>query len=319
LAESHFMINIAMPKQKIILMAIAFLGLIFFPFWAPYKALASEILIFALFAMAYDLVLGYAGMLSFGHAAFFGLGAYSAGIILIRVYPSVLLALLGGVIISSMGAFLIGLLSIRRRGIYFTMVTLAFAQMFYFIAFKWTALTGGDDGLQGVPRPSLGPLNLTSEINLYYFILFFVVISMVICFRVINSPFGKTLQALRENKDRAMSIGYDVNKFRLLVFVISGCFSGLAGALYALLLNFVPLSSLYWATSGEVVVMTIVGGMGTLFGPILGAFGIILLRDIISNFTESWSFIMGLLFVASVMGFRGGIVGIVRDKFRLGI
>jgi branched-chain amino acid transport system permease protein len=319
LAERHFMINDTMSKQKITLMALAILGVIFFPFLAPYKALASEILIFALFAMAYDLVLGYAGMLSFGHAAFFGLGAYSTGIILIRVYPSVLFALLVGVTISSLGALLIGFLSIRRHGIYFTMVTLAFAQMFYFIAFKWTGFTGGDDGLQGVPRPSLGPLDLTSELNLYYFILLFAVISMVFCLRVINSPFGKTLQALRENKDRAMSIGYDVDKFKLIVFVISGFFSGLAGALYALLLNFVPLSSLYWATSGEVVVMTIVGGMGTLFGPILGALGIILLRDIISNFTESWSFIMGLLFVASVMGFRGGIIGIIRDKLKLQI
>lgn len=313
------MIDDAMSKQKKILIALAILVAIFFPYLAPYTALASEIVIFALFAMAYDLVLGYAGMLSFGHAAFFGLGAYSTGIILIRVYPSVLFGLLVGVIISSLGAFLVGFLSIRRRGIYFTMVTLAFAQMFYFMAFKWTGLTGGDDGLQGVPRPSLGPMDLTSELTLYYFILFFTILSVVICFRVVNSPFGKTLQAIRENKDRAMSIGYDVDKFKLIVFVISGCFSGLAGGLYALLLNFVPLSSLYWTNSGEVVVMTIVGGMGTLFGPVLGALGIILLRDILSNFTESWSLVMGILFMASVMGFRGGIIGIIKDKLKLGV
>jgi len=313
------MINDAMSKQKIILMVLAILLAIFLPFLAPYTALASEILIFALFAMAYDLVLGYAGMLSFGHAALFGLGAYSTGIILIRVYPSALFGLLTGVIISSLAAFLIGFLSIRRRGIYFTMLTLAFAQMFYFMAFKWTGLTGGDDGLQGVPRPSLGHLDLTSELTFYYFILFFFILSVVICFRVVNSPFGKTLQALRENKNRAMSIGYDVDRLKLIVFVISGFFSGLAGGLYALLLNFVPLGSLYWTTSGEVVVMTIVGGMGTLFGPILGALGIILLKDIISNFTESWSFIMGVLFVASVMGFRGGLIGIIRDKLKLDI
>jgi branched-chain amino acid transport system permease protein len=311
------MIDYTMLKPKTILITLAILTAIFFPYLAPYTALASEILIFAIFAMAYDLVLGYAGMLSFGHAAFFGLGAYSTGIILIRVYPSVLLGLLAGVIISSSGALLIGFLSIRRRGIYFTMVTLAFAQMFYFMAFKWTGLTGGDDGLQGVPRPSLGPLDLRSELTLYYFILFFAILSVVICFRAVNSPFGKTLQALRENKDRAMSIGYDVDKFKLIVFVISGFFSGLAGGLYALLLNFVPLSSLYWTNSGEVVVMSIVGGMGTLFGPVLGALGIILLRDILSNFTESWSLVMGLLFMASVIGFRGGIVGIIKDKLKL--
>ena len=311
------MIRDVMTKQKIIFFAVTLLLAIFFPYLAPYTALASEILIFALFAMAYDLVLGYAGMLSFGHAAFFGIGAYTTGIVLSRVYPSALLALLAGVIISSLGALCVGFLSIRRRGIYFTMLTLAFAQMFYFMAFKWTSLTGGDDGLQGVPRPSLGPLDLSSEIVLYYFILFVVLLSMAVGIRVINSPFGKTLQALRENKDRAMSIGYNVNRFRLIVFIISGCFSGLAGGLYALLLNFVPLSSLYWTTSGEVVVMTIVGGMGTLVGPVLGAVAIILLRDWLSNYTESWSLVMGLLFMASVLGFRGGLMSIIKERLRV--
>jgi branched-chain amino acid transport system permease protein len=296
--------------------SVLLLGIVF-PYLAPYTALASEILIFALFAMAYDLVLGYSGMLSFGHAAFFGIGAYTTGIILIRVYPSVLFGLLAGVLMSSATALFVGFLSIRRRGIYFTMVTLALAQMFYFIAFKWTGLTGGDDGLQGVPRPSLGPLSLSSELVLYYFIFVFLVLSVVAGYRVINSPFGKTLQALRENRERAMSIGYDISKFQLLVFVISGFFSGLAGGLYALLLNFVPLSSLYWTTSGEVVIMNIVGGMGTLFGPILGALAIILMRDIISNFTESWGFIMGLLFMGAVLGFRGGIMGIIKSRLKL--
>lgn len=308
-----------MSVVKIVLLCSVVALAIVFPHIAPYEGLASEILIFALFAMAYDLVLGYAGMLSFGHAAFFGLGAYTAGIFLIRVYPSVLLALLGGVAVSSVAAFLIGAACIRRTGIYFTMVTLAFAQMFYFIAFKWTGLTGGDDGLQNVPRPDLGPFDLGPELNLYYFILVLVGLSMIAIVRVVNSPFGKTLQALRENRDRAMSIGYDVDRYRLIVFIISGFFSGLAGGCYALLLNFVPLSSLYWTTSGEVVVMTIAGGMGTLFGPALGALGIILLRDIISNYTESWSLFMGLLFMAAVLGFRGGIMGIVRDKLKLPI
>ncbi|MDQ7781397.1 MAG: branched-chain amino acid ABC transporter permease [Desulfomonilaceae bacterium] len=303
-------------KKNLTVLAVLLLAAAL-PFIAPYEGLASEILIFALFAMAFDLVLGYAGMLSFGHAAFFGIGAYGAGILLIRVYPSVLLALLGSVLVSSVAAFLIGFASIRRRGIYFTMVTLAFAQMFYFIAFKWTALTGGDDGLQGVPRPSVGPLDLGPEINLYYFILFVVVISTAIMVRVVNSPFGSTLQALRENRNRTMSIGYDVDRFKLMAFVISGFFSGLAGGLYALLQNFVPLSSLYWTTSGEVVVMTIAGGMGTLFGPALGAFGIILLRDVISNYTESWSFFMGVLFMVAVLGFRGGIIGVLRDRLKV--
>jgi len=235
------------------------------------------------------------------------------------LYPSVPLALLGGVIASSVAGFIIGFLSIRRRGIYFTMVTLAFAQMFYFIAFKWTGLTGGDDGLQRVPRPSLGPLDLKSQIVFYYFLLFSVVLCAIVLFRIVNSPFGKTLQAQRENRNRAMSIGYDVDKFKLRAFILSAFFSGLAGGFYALLLNFVPLNSLHWTNSGEVVVMTITGGMGTLFGPVLGAVSIILLRDIISNFTESWTFIMGLLFMAAVLGFRSGIIGILRNKLRLKI
>jgi branched-chain amino acid transport system permease protein len=223
------------------------------------------------------------------------------------------------VIVSSLAGFIIGFLTIRRRGIYFTMVTLAFAQMFYFIAFKWTGLTGGDDGLQRVPRPRLGPLNLQSQIVFYYFLLFSVIICAIILVRIVNSPFGKTLQAQRENRNRAMSIGYNVDKFKLRAFILSAFFSGLAGGFYTLLLNFVPLSSLHWTNSGEVVVMTITGGMGTLFGPVLGAVCIILLRDIISNYTESWTFIMGMLFMAAVLGFRGGIIGILRNKLRLTI
>jgi len=302
-----------MPRSQAYVLGSFIVLAVLFPHVAPYKALASEVLIFALFAMAYDLVLGYGGMLSFGHAAFFGIGAYTTGIILLRVTPSIPLALVGAVVFSSLAALFVGYASIRRHGIYFTMVTLAFAQMFYFIAFKWTGLTGGDDGLQGVPRPDLGPLSLHSETHLYYFILALVAVSMFVIVRVVNSPVGTTLQALRENRDRAMSVGYNVDRFRLIAFVISGCFSGLAGGLYALMLNMVPLGALHWTTSGEVVVMTITGGMGSLFGPVLGAVAIILLRDIISNYTESWSFFMGLIFMGAVFGFRGGIVGLLRS------
>ncbi len=306
-----------MARSQIIFLACVVVLALVFPYIAPYEALATEVLIFALFAMAYDLVLGYTGMLSFGHAAFFGIGAYSTGIMLLRVTPSIPLALCAGVIVSSLAALFVGFASIRRHGIYFTMVTLAFAQMFYFIAFKWTGLTGGDDGLQGVPRPDLGPFDLTPETHLYYFVLVLTVVSMILMLRLVHSPFGKTLQAIRENRDRAMSVGYDVDRFRLMAFVISGFFAGLAGGCYALLLNFVPLSSLHWTTSGEVVVMTITGGMGTLFGPALGAVGIIILRDVISNYTESWGFFMGLIFMGVVLGLRGGIIGLLRDKFRL--
>ncbi|MEW6140222.1 MAG: branched-chain amino acid ABC transporter permease [Thermodesulfobacteriota bacterium] len=306
-----------MPRSDALTIGCFFVLALIFPHLAPYEALASEVLIFALFAMAYDLVLGYSGMLSFGHAAFFGIGAYATGIFLLRLVPSVPLALGAAVLISSAAALFVGYASIRRHGIYFTMVTLAFAQMFYFIAFKWTGLTGGDDGLQGVPRPALGPVDLHSEINLYYFILALVTISVLLMVKIVHSPLGAVLQALRENRDRAMSIGYDVDRFRLIAFVISGFFCGLAGGLYALLLNMVPLSSLHWSTSGEVVVMTITGGMGTLFGPVIGAVFIILLRDIISNYTESWSLIMGIIFMVAVFAFRGGIMGLLGRTARL--
>ena len=233
---------------------------------------------------------------------------------MIRVFPSVPVALTGAICVSGLAAAFVGYASIRRHGIYFTMVTLAFAQMFYFIAFKWTGLTGGDDGLQGVPRPNIGPIDIHPEINLYYFILALVIVSMFIIIRVVHSPLGTTLQALRENRNRAMSVGYNVDRFRLVAFVISGCFAGLAGGLYALLLNMVPLGSLHWTTSGEVVVMNITGGMATLFGPVVGAVSIILLRDIISNYTDAWSLFMGLIFMMAVFGFRDGIVGFFRNK-----
>lgn len=292
---------------------------ILLPFLAPYTALASEILVFALFAVAYDLVLGYAGMLSFGQAAFFGIGAYTVGIVLLRLSSSVLTALLTGCTAAAVAAFLIGCACIRSSGIYFTMVTLAFAQMLYFIVFKWSSLTGGSDGLHGVPRPTLGPLDLASEINLYYFILVFVIIGISAIALVVNSPLGKTLQAIRENRDRAESIGYNVNMFRLLAFVISGFFSGLAGGLFVLLQSFAPLSSLDWTTTGEAAVMTITGGIGTLVGPIIGAVLILFLRDIISSQTEVWNLFMGLIFMAVVLGFRGGIMGLLRDKLKLDV
>ncbi len=308
-----------MNRTKAVMIAIALALGILLPYLSPYEALASEVLVFALFAVAYDLVLGYAGMLSFGQAAFFGIGAYTVGIVLLRLSSSVLIALLAGCVTASVAALLIGYACIRSRGIYFTMVTLAFAQMIYFIAFKWSSLTGGSDGLHGVPRPTVGSVDLASELNLYYFILVFVIIGISVIALVVNSPLGKALQAIRENRDRAESIGYNVNMFRLLAFVISGFFTGLAGGLFVLLQSFAPLSSLYWTTTGEAAVMTITGGMGTLVGPIIGAVLIILLRDIISAHTEMWNLFMGLMFMAVVLGFRGGIVGLLRDKLKLDI
>ncbi len=286
------------------------------PRLVPYTALATEMLVFALFAAAYDLVLGYSGLLSFGHAAFFGLGAYGTGILLLRVVPSVPLALAAGLLLAALAGLVIGALCMRRAGVYFAMVTLAFGQMLYFVAFKWNALTGGDDGLQGVPRPPLGPLSLRNEAVLYYVVLAVVIASVLFLSRVVNSPFGKTLEALRENPARARSIGYDVGRYRLAAFVMSATFSGLAGGLYALLLNFVPVSTLYWPTSGEVVMMSIIGGTGTLFGPMAGAMFVVLLRDIVNTYTRLWGLAMGAVFMVAVLAFRQGIAGPVWRRLK---
>jgi branched-chain amino acid transport system permease protein len=301
-------------KYSFWIIILAFLFFLFLPFMTPYKALASQMLVFAIFAIGYDIAFGYTGLLSFGHAAFFGLGAYGTGLSLIHLSIAAPLAILVGIILSLMFAFPIGFLSIRRRGIYFAMVTLAFAQMIYFIAFKWRSLTGGDDGLQGVPRPPLGPIHLGSELVLYYFILFFFILSVILGIRIINSPFGKTLECLRENEERARSIGYNPIQYKLVSFVISAFFAGLAGGLYTLLQNFVPLFTLGLDTSGDIVLMTLIGGMGTLYGPIMGAMGLVLLKDLLGTYTNIWPLFLGLLFVVSVMTFRKGVFKELRER-----
>jgi len=294
---------------------LAGLFLLFLPFITPYKALASQMLVFAIFAIGYDIAFGYTGLLSFGHAAFFGLGAYGTGLTLIHLSIPAPLAILIGIIISLIAAFPIAYLSIRRRGIYFAMVTLAFAQMIYFIAFKWRSLTGGDDGLHGVPRPPLGFIDLRSELVLYYFILFFFILSIILGIRIIKSPFGKTLESLRENEERAKSIGYNPTRYKLISFIISAFFAGLAGGLYALLQNFVPLFALSLDISGDVVLMTLIGGMGTLYGPIMGAMGLVFLKDLLTTSTNIWPSFLGLLFVVSVMTFRKGVFRELKERF----
>lgn len=289
--------------------------LVFLPFLVPYKGLASLMLIFAIFAVGYDIAFGYTGLLSFGHAAFFGLGAYGTGLSLIHFSVPIPVALFIGILLSIAAAFPIGYFSIRRRGIYFAMVTLAFAQVLYFIAFKWRSLTGGDDGLHGVPRPDLGPMELTSETVLYYFILFFFIVSVMIAVRIISSPFGRTVLCLRENQARAEMIGYNPTKIKLISFAMSASFAGLAGGLYGVLQNFVPLSTLSLDTSGDIVLITLIGGMGTLYGPILGAMAIVYFKDIVSAHLNIWPLILGLLYVVSVMTFRKGIFRELKDRF----
>jgi branched-chain amino acid transport system permease protein len=285
-----------------------------FPFILPYKALATQVLIFGLFALGFNLLYGYTGILSFGHAAYYGLGAYGTGIALARLgVGSIWLGLVAGVLAAGIGGVIIGFFCLRRRGIYFAMLTLAFAQLLYFIAFHLADVTGGDDGLRGIPQLRLGlagfALPVDTTTGFYYFCYALVGLAVACLTRVLASPFGAVLQAIRENTDRATACGYDVQRIKLLSFVFSALFTGLAGSLDALRLTVVPIESLYWTTSGQVVMMTLLGGAGTFFGPFVGAGAYLLLEDRLSVFTESWPLVIGAIFSLFVLFLPRGIWG----------
>jgi branched-chain amino acid transport system permease protein len=285
-----------------------------FPFLVPYKALATQVLIYGLFALGFNLLYGYTGLLSFGHAAYWGLGAYGTGIALARLQVgSVWLALGLGLATAVAGGALIGFFCLRRRGIYFAMLTLAFAQLLYFVAFHLADLTGGDDGLRGIALAPLGlgpwTVRIDTSLSFYYFALVMVGLAVTLLKRILDSPFGAVLQAIRENADRAGACGYDVTRVKHLSFVFSALFAGLAGALDALRLNVVPVEALFWTTSGQVVMMTLLGGAGTFFGPFVGALTFLVLEDRLSVFTESWPLIVGAIFVLFVLFLPRGIWG----------
>jgi branched-chain amino acid transport system permease protein len=291
-----------------------------FPFLVPYQALATQVLIFGLFALGFNLLYGYTGLLSFGHAAYYGLGAYGTGILLAKLgVNSLWLAVPGGVCFAALGGVIIGFFCLRRRGIYFAMLTLAFAQLLYFIGFHLATWTGGDDGLRGIPRLELGfpgfAVPLDRPLAFYYFC--FVLVGLAVAFlkRILDSPFGAVLQAIRENTDRAVACGYDVNRVKHLSFVFSAMFAGLAGSLDALRLTVVPIESLYWTTSGQVVMMTLLGGAGTFFGPFVGALTYLVLEDRLSTFTESWPLVIGAIFSAFVLFLPRGIWGTLIGGF----
>jgi branched-chain amino acid transport system permease protein len=295
------------------------------PFIVPYKGLATQVLVYGLFALGFNLLYGYTGLLSFGHAAYFGLGAYGAGITLAKLgWHSVWVALLIGVAAAGLGGLVVGFFSLRRRGIYFAMLTLAFAQLFYFIAFHLSDLTGGDDGLRGIPKLSLGlfgwQVPLGNPLNFHYFALFWVGLAVVALRRVLDSPFGTVIAAIRENSDRAQACGYDIVRIKLVAFVFSALLTGLAGALDALRITVVPVEALYWSTSGQAVIMTLLGGAGTFFGPFVGAGTYLVLQDRLSLIMESWPLVIGLLFMAFVLFLPKGIWGtlLARLSARLG-
>ncbi len=278
------------------------------PFYA-YPVFVMDLLCFALFACAFNLLLGYVGLLSFGHAAFFGGAAYISGYA-IKVWGfSPIFGILMGTGFALILGFCFGYLAIRRQGIYFAMVTLALAQIVYFMALQMP-FTGGENGLQGIPRGNLfGFIDLNSSLNMYYFVFAIFLIGFCIIYRTIHSPFGEVLQAIRENESRALSLGYDVDRFKLLAFVISATLAGLAGATKAVIFQFAALTNAHWQTSGEVILMTLVGGLGTVFGPVVGAITVGALSHELSAFGSWVQVILGTIFVVCVMTFRRGIIG----------
>ncbi len=274
-----------------------------------YPVLIMKVLCFAVFACAFNLLLGYTGLLSFGHAAFLGSAAYITGYALkVWELPTVIGILVGTIGSAGLG-WVIGLLAIRRQGIYFSMVTLALAQMVYFL-FLQASFTGGEDGLQNVPRGTLFGLNLADDQTLYYLVVAIFAGAFWLIQRTIRSPFGLVLKAIRENEPRAISLGYDVATYKLLAFVISAGLAGLAGSTKTVVFTFATLTDAHWHTSGEVVLMTLLGGMGTIFGPVVGSTVIISLQNELADKVGSLvTVIMGLIFVVCVLIFRRGIVG----------
>ena len=274
-----------------------------------YLVFAMKVLCFALFACAFNLLLGFTGLLSFGHAAFFGTAAYITAYFCKEAGFSPELGILLGVVGSGVLGFLIGALAIRRQGIYFAMVTLALSQMVYFLAVQ-LPYTGGEDGIQGVPRGMLfGLIDLKDDVAMYYFVLAVFLFGFALIMRAVHSPFGQVLKAIRENEPRAISLGYDVDRFKLMSFVISATLAGLAGSMKSLVFQLATLTDVHWHMSGEVVLMTLLGGMGTILGPVVGAGIVVGLQNYLANI-GSWSTIAtGFIFVICVLAFRRGVVG----------
>jgi branched-chain amino acid transport system permease protein len=271
-------------------------------------AIASEIWIFAIFGLGLNLLLGYTGLLSFGQSTFFGSAAYVAGYLLKHYAIGVFAALGIGVAVGAMSALLVGYLCVQRSGLYFIMLTFALNQLFYFIAYQWTSVTGGEDGMPGVPRPAMLGIDFRDPVAYYIFVSVLFLLSLWVMKRIVESPLGKILQGIRENEVRAEAVGYHVPRFKLAAFVIGGAFSGLAGVLYAMLFGIVPLEAISFVTSGNVVFATLIGGSGSLYGPIIGSFVFIWLSESMSVMWARWPLLLGVAFIIVVLFFRGGVV-----------
>ena len=295
-------------KSRLIFIALVVILALAAPF-GIYPVFLMKALCFALFAVAFNLLLGYAGLLSFGHAAFFGMASYVCGHAMTRWGVTPEIALLAGTATAGVMGLGFGYIAIRRQGIYFAMVTLALAQMVYFFCLQ-APFTHGEDGIQAIPRGALfGLLPLDQPLTLYYFVLFVFVAGTAVVWRAVHSPFGQVLRAIRENEPRAISLGYRTKHYKLLAFVLSASLAGLAGATKALVFQLASLTDVHWHTSGEVVLMTLLGGMGTVLGPIAGAFVVVMIENKFADAGDWVTILQGAIFVAVVLLFRKGIVG----------
>ncbi len=309
--------------RKLAGLAAIWLLLVAAPFWTPlvggYTALGDRVLVLALAAMSVNFLLGFTGVLSFGHAAYFGLGAYGAGFALKFLAPSTPLSLVCGTLLGGIAGALLGLLIVRRRGVYFAMVTIAFGQVLYYIAFQWSSLTGGDDGLRGFSRQ---PLDLgftqidilSNETAFYYFVLVCFALLVAIMGFVLRSPFGRAMIAIRENERRARFLGLAVERHIWIAFTLSCFFIGFAGALYALVNNFADPRGLHYSQSGDFVMMAVMGGMRNFWGPLLGAVVFVVVQDYLSSVTVNWMSFVGLLFVLVVLFFPRGLLGFIGKR-----
>ena len=302
--------SIGMPLLHKVIFLVLLAFLLVLPFMV-YPVFAMKVMCFALFAAAFNLLLGFGGLLSFGHAAYFGGASYIAAQAAKVWGFTPELAVLSGTLAAAVLGLVIGALSIRRQGIYFAMVTLAFAQMVYFFALQ-SDFTGGEDGIQSVPRGDLfGLVSLQDNISLYFFVLVITFGGILMLYRIVHSPFGQVLKAIRENEPRAISLGYQVNRYKLMVFTLSATFAGLAGATKSQVFQLASLTDVHWSMSGEVVLMTLLGGMGTIFGPLVGAAFIVSMQNYLATFGAWVTIIQGFAFVIGVLLFREGIIGVI--------
>jgi branched-chain amino acid transport system permease protein len=305
-APTHARTGPAVRITYLVLLALAIAA----PLVGLYPVFVMKALCFALFACAFNLLLGFTGLLSFGHAAFFGFAAYVTGwVVKVQAWPPIV-GILGGTGVAAVLGLVFGLIAIRRQGIYFAMITLALAQMVFFVCLQ-APFTGGEDGLQAVPRGSLfGVLPLENDTVMYYVVLAIFVACFLAIKRIVNSPFGQVLKMIRENEPRAISLGYEVDRYKLLAFVLSATLAGLAGALKCLVMGLASLTDVDWTMSGEVILMSLLGGVGTFLGPVIGAGLVISLQDTLADKVGAWvTVIIGGIFVVCVLAFRKGIVG----------